>query len=80
MCIRDRLKGWCSLSEMSSLEEGQEALQQQELAALIVLPEHVVEGTVSYTHLDVYKRQAPDTCTKILSHFGGFVSIPPAIL
>ena len=27
----DALKGWCSLSEMSSLEEGQEALQQLSL-------------------------------------------------
>lgn len=46
----DALKGWCSLSEMSSLEEGQEALQQQELAALIVLPEHVVEGIMDGTN------------------------------
>ena len=40
----DALKGWCSL------EEGQEALQQQELAALIVLPEHVVEGIMDGTN------------------------------
>ena len=46
----DALKGWCSLSEMSSLVEGQEALQQQELAALIVLPEHVVEGIMDGTN------------------------------
>ena len=45
----ESLQGWCSLVPISE-EEGMEALNEGELAALIVLPKQVVEGIMDGTN------------------------------
>ena len=56
MCIRDRLPGWgCRGAWRGSARR-----------RLDHVADRVERGAVSYTHLDVYKRQADDLCVAAL--------------
>ena len=65
MCIRDRRKGYYSLTPGYDM-----------ISTALLMPEDTEElaltlnGTVSYTHLDVYKRQVsvclPTKCYKVV--------------
>ena len=73
MCIRDRLKGYWAQWESLTLENGLlkrawESADGQDVVMQLIVPRSKVQsvlkemhdgtsGAVSYTHLDVYKRQ-----------------------
>ena len=64
MCIRDRYKNWDTVKEKlselwSNIKEKFEAIKETITGAFTKAKEAVTEKVkaVSYTHLDVYKRQ-----------------------
>ena len=60
MCIRDRFVYWESGYVWYIEIDGCEDYTSEEIADLIEM-EYPCYGPVSYTHLDVYKRQAHST-------------------
>ena len=66
MCIRDRCEGFDTRDQTGTVTEGAANIRQNDFGSLLFQLDIAALRPVSYTHLDVYKRQERDRLEHVI--------------